>query len=182
MGFKVPIDMSKSTSSPSDSSSENSAKKPPLPGTIDGFEDGLKTATIDRLGLPIASVGSGFAFEFLASIAITPFLTERPEIPDDFTPYIGGFGGGFVSGTIVRKFLLKKIGVPSIIDTVMTVSNINKTAVKIDRFLDQQPTVKAQARGVMTEVWKSASKQHQRTNPYMTPNDPESMAEIQSPF
>jgi hypothetical protein len=64
----------------------------------------------------------------------------------------------------------------------MTVSNINKTAVKIDRFLDQQPTVKAQARGVMTEVWKSASKQHQRTNPYMTPNDPESMAEIQSPF
>ena len=149
---------------------------------VSGFKDGMKSATIDRLRPPSLRVGSMLSFELITSALITPFLSESPAIPSQFKPYTYGFLGGSISGTIARNFFLRKMRVPIIIDTLMTASNINETAVKIDDYLNANPKLKPKAQTFTSEVMHQASKQHKRTNPFMTPNLPESSAEIQSLF
>lgn len=151
-------------------------------GAVSGFKDGLKTSTIDRLGLPSPKLGSMFSFKLLGSALITPLLSDRPAIPSQIKPYASGFFGGFLSGTMARKFMFKAVGVPGVIDSLMTVSNVNKTAVKIDTFLSENPNQRPIAEKFVSEVMERAAEQHKQTNPYMTPNSPDSMAEIQSLF
>jgi hypothetical protein len=152
------------------------------PSASDGAQQGVLDATVNRLQPPRANLGSAFSFRLMASALITPLLTDGPRIPSTFRPYVTGYTSGFLSGTAARRFALRRIGVPAIVDTVMTLSNINNTAVRIDEQLAETPELVRPAEQFVEQVAESANQQHQRTNPYMTPNDPESQAEINSPI
>ncbi|WP_299011934.1 hypothetical protein [uncultured Shewanella sp.] len=152
------------------------------PGTIDGMHKGFLDSTFNRFQLPKMTMGSPFAFNLMASALITPLLKDAPSIPSEYKPYIAGYSGGFLSGTAARKFVLGKMGIHPLVDTVMTLSNINSVAVRLDEELAKKPALISPARRFIDEVGERANEQHYRTNPYMTPHKPKSIYEIQSNY
>lgn len=150
------------------------------PGMGSGFLKGLKTATLDRFKMPQMSLGSGFSYSLMGSMLLAPFLSDAPSVPSTYRPYVAGFGGGFIGGTLGRKLLLNRMRVPGIIDTLMTINSLNDTALKIDQFVEENPQAKIVGKAFTDKVFTAAREQHARTNPYMNPTDPESLMEIQS--